>query len=128
MLSNQERQFLSLAYLDLATTQLMYLSDISWDIEHLAVTQNGRRMALVTNTDGYSLLEIFDVSNGWEARQPLLTPTLPGGVVAEIVWSHGRTRLALTFVTPDDALDGACKFPFSTISHAVTRLLPSFQW
>src|SRR5947209_2444791 len=77
LLSNQGRQFLSLAYLDLATTQLIYLSDTSWDIERLAVTQDGRRIALVTNTDGYSLLEIFDVSNGWEGRQPLLTPTLP---------------------------------------------------
>jgi dipeptidyl aminopeptidase/acylaminoacyl peptidase len=59
----------------------------------------------VTNTDGYSLLEIFDVSNGWEARQSLLTPTLPGGIVAETVWSHDGARLALTFVTPDDAPD-----------------------
>lgn len=105
LLSNQGRQFLSLAYLDLATTQLMYLSDISWDIERLAVTQDGRRMALITNTDGYSLLEIFDVSNGWEGREPLLTPTLPGGIVAEAVWSYDGTRLALTFVTPDDAPD-----------------------
>jgi dipeptidyl aminopeptidase/acylaminoacyl peptidase len=105
LLSNRGRQFLSLAYLDLASTQLTYLYETSWDIEHLAVTQDGRRIALVTNTDGYSLLEIFDVSNGWEERKSLLTPTLPGGVVVETVWSHDGTRLALTFATPDDSPD-----------------------
>jgi dipeptidyl aminopeptidase/acylaminoacyl peptidase len=82
---------------------MTYLSDTSWDVEPLAVTQDGRRMALVTNTDGFSLLEIFEVSKGWEARKRLLTPTLPGGVIAETAWSRDGTRLAFTFVTADDA-------------------------
>ncbi len=103
--TNRDRQFLSLAYLDLETQAIRYLSDTQWDIEHLALTTSGSTMALVTNEDGYSLLELFDVSNGWENRKPLLAPTLPRGVVYETVWSQDGSRLAITLITPDDSAD-----------------------
>ncbi len=103
--TNRNRQFLSLAYLDLRTSEMIYLYDTQWDIEHLALTPDGRTMALVTNEDGYSLLELYDVSNGWDARKPLLAPTLPRGIVFETVWSQDGSRLAITLITPDDSAD-----------------------
>ncbi len=102
VLSNHQRQFLSLAYLDLATTEMMYLTNASWDVEKLALTGDGSRMALVTNEDGYSHLEIFAVSSGWDKRQSLATPTLPQGVIAEITWSQDATRLAITCVAANE--------------------------
>jgi dipeptidyl aminopeptidase/acylaminoacyl peptidase len=105
LLTNRNRQFLSLAFLDLATDELIYLSENSWDIEHLAVTNDGRTMALVTNEDGYSLLELYDMSEGWGTRKSLLTPSLPRGVVYETVWSQDGARLAITLMTPDDSAD-----------------------
>lgn len=105
LLSNQDRQFLSLAYLDLATTKMTYLSDTSWDIEHLAVTQDGTIMTLVMNEEGYSQLEVFDVSKGWEERQPLLAPTLPRGVLQEITWSQDGSRMAITLASADASAD-----------------------
>lgn len=105
LLSNQDRQFLSLAYLDLVTTKMTYLSDTSWDIEHLAVTQDGTIMTLVMNEDGYSQLEVFDVSKGWEERHPLLAPTLPRGVLQEITWSQDGSRMAITLATADASVD-----------------------
>ena len=103
--TNRNRQFLSLAYLDLETQEMIYLADAQWDIEHLALTHDGKTMALVTNEDGYSQLELFDVSNGWGERKSLLAPTLPRGVVFETVWSHDGSRLAITLITPDDSAD-----------------------
>lgn len=103
--TNRNRQFLSLAYLDLQTSELIYLYDTQWDIEHLALTNDGRTMALVTNEDGYSLLELYDVSNGWGASKPILAPTLPRGVVFETAWSQDGSRLAITLITPDDSAD-----------------------
>ena len=103
--TNCNRQFLSLAYLDLETQEMIYLSDTQWDIEHLALTPDGNTMALVTNEDGYSQLELFDVSNGWGERKSLLAPTLPRGVVYETVWSQDGSRLAITLITPDDSAD-----------------------
>ena len=103
--TNRNRQFLSLAYLDFEIQEMTYLSDTQWDIEHLALTQNGTTMAVVTNEDGYSRLEIFDVSQGWDERKSLLAPTLPRGVVFETVWSQDGSRLAITLITPDDSAD-----------------------
>jgi dipeptidyl aminopeptidase/acylaminoacyl peptidase len=105
LLSNRGRQFISLAWLDLATTELTYLRDSSWDAEWLALTDDGTCMALVTNIDGYSQLELFDVSAGWEARQALPEPTLPKGVLSEVRWSRDGRRLAFTLYAPDDAID-----------------------
>lgn len=105
LVSNRGRQFLSLAYLNLANTELTFLSDAPWDVELLAVTQDGRFLAMAVNEDGYSRLELFDVSNGWEARQELMGPTLPGGVVYEITWSPDGTKLAVVFASAIDTRD-----------------------
>lgn len=105
LLSNHERQFHSLAYLDLATTTLTYLNDVQWDISNLAVTRDGTRMAIVTNEDGYSKLELFDVTQGWEQRRHLQGPMLPNGVVNELAWSRDGQRLAVTFACANDSPD-----------------------
>ena len=105
LLSNAGREFLSLAWLDLATSELIYLRDESWDAEHLALTDDGTRMALVTNEDGYSRLELFDVSTGWDSRRELPVPALPQGTIPEITWSSDGTRLAFTLNIANDAPD-----------------------
>ena len=107
LLSNRGRQFLSLAWLDLATTELTYLQQDSWDAELLKLSDDGRRMALVTNEDGYSRLELFDVSTSWQDRKPLPTPgsALPRGVVREASWSKDGALLAFTLDMANDASD-----------------------
>ena len=105
LVSNRGRQFFSLAWLDLATNELTYLRDDPWDVENLALSSDGRYIALVLNEDGYSRLELFDVSGGWEARRALPVPTLPRGVMYELTWSCDDTRLAITCLAPDDAAD-----------------------
>jgi dipeptidyl aminopeptidase/acylaminoacyl peptidase len=105
LLSNRGRQFLSLAWLDLVTTEMTYLRDDPWDAEFLALTRDGARMALVFNEDGYSRLQLFDVSTGWDARLELSVPALPAGVIYGAKWSEDGTRLAITLYSPDDAPD-----------------------
>ena len=96
LLSDRGRQFLSLAYLTISGGQMTYLTDEQWDAEELALTYDGRRMALVTNVDGYSRLQLFDVTDGWDRRRDLPAPALPPGVVREVTWSHDGQRLAFT--------------------------------
>jgi dipeptidyl aminopeptidase/acylaminoacyl peptidase len=105
LLSNRGRQFLSLAWLDLATAEMTYLRDDSWDLEYLALTRDGTRMALVINEDGYSRMQLFDVSTGWGARLELPVPALPEGVIYGVTWSKDGTRLAITLYRANDAPD-----------------------
>ena len=97
LLSDRGRQFLSLAQLDLASGEMAYLRDDTWGAEWLEVSHDGTRLALVTNEGGYSRLELFDVSNGWEGRRMLKSPALPAGVLSELIWSRDGKRLAFTF-------------------------------
>jgi dipeptidyl aminopeptidase/acylaminoacyl peptidase len=105
LLSNRDRSFLSLAYLDLQTLELTYLHETTWDVDNLRVSRDGTLLAFTTNVDGYSELKIFDVTQGWEQRTALIAPQLPAGVISELVWSPDGSRLALSFVAPDDTLD-----------------------
>jgi dipeptidyl aminopeptidase/acylaminoacyl peptidase len=105
LLSDRDRQFLSLAYLDLATDALSYLAEDQWDADDLALTHDGTRLALVTNEDGYSKLMLFDVAEGWERRHPLPAPALPTCVIREVTWSRDGRRLAFTLDTASDNPD-----------------------
>ncbi len=107
LLCNSGKQFLTLAWLDLETTEMTYLRENKWDSEALALTQDGTRMALVMNQNGYSKLELFDVSQGYRARKPLPSPmgSLPPGVIRELTWSQDGKRLAFTLDCANDATD-----------------------
>jgi dipeptidyl aminopeptidase/acylaminoacyl peptidase len=104
LLSNRGRQFLSLAWLDLDTAEMTYLRDDPWDVEFLALTRDGNRMALVINEDGYSRLQLFDISKGWEARNELPVPALPEGIYL-VTWTKDGKRLAITLFRANDAPD-----------------------
>ncbi|HEX6777025.1 MAG TPA: alpha/beta fold hydrolase, partial [Ktedonobacterales bacterium] len=105
LLSDRGRQYLSLARLDLETTELTYVYDLAWDVEALAVTGDGSRLALVVNEDGYSRLELYDISAGWEQRKALPPPALQPGTVRDLTWSKDGARLAFTHDVPNDAPD-----------------------
>jgi len=99
VISNRGRDFLNLAWLDPATGELSYLRDDQWDTDHLRVTHDGRYLALTLNEDGYSRLEIFDISRGWSERHSLSAPSLPRGVIVDMTWSQDGQRLAFTLLS-----------------------------
>ncbi len=105
LVSNRGRQFSSLAWLDLATTEMSYLRDDVWDVQVLALSDDGRHMALVLNEDGYGKLELFDVSQGWDERRVLPVPALPKGVIVEVGWSPDGERLAITYMSATSTAD-----------------------
>ncbi|HLJ32170.1 MAG TPA: prolyl oligopeptidase family serine peptidase, partial [Ktedonobacteraceae bacterium] len=107
LLSNHGKQFLTLAWLNLETTEMTYLRENKWDSEALALSEDGTRMALVMNQNGYSKMELFDVSHGYRARKPLPGPmgALPSGVMRELTWSKDGKHLAFTLDSANDASD-----------------------
>lgn len=106
VVSNRGRNFLNLAWLDLATNELTYLRDDQWDIEFIKLSQDKRHLALVLNEDGYSRLELFDVSQGWQARRELPVPSLERqSVLVEASWSRDGRRVALTQISAGSPMD-----------------------
>jgi dipeptidyl aminopeptidase/acylaminoacyl peptidase len=105
LLDDRGREFAALAWLDVATGELTTLRDEPWDAEELAVSPDGRQLALVTNVHGYSQLELFDIADGWEARRELPAPALPHGVVREVTWSSDGRRFAFTLEAGDANAD-----------------------
>jgi len=105
VLSNRGRQFSTLAWLDLATSEMTYLRDDQWDTQILALSPDGKHMALALNVEGYSTLELFDVARGWEARRALAAPALTNGIILETVWSPDGERLAITFMSATGTAD-----------------------
>src|SRR5262249_6581339 len=87
------------------TTVMTFLRDASWDTEELALSDDGKRLALITNEDGYSRLEIIDVAMGLAERRSLPVPELPACTLHDLKWSHDGKRLAFTLDAANDAPD-----------------------
>lgn len=105
LVSDVGRNFHALAYLDVASGELRYLTDENWDVEGLALSRDAKRLAVVTNVDGYSRLDLFDITQGWEQRQKLPTPELRPGVVGQVKWAPNGEQIACTLMPPDDTMD-----------------------
>ncbi|MBI4234459.1 MAG: S9 family peptidase [Chloroflexi bacterium] len=105
--ADQGRDLLGLAYLDLGTGRLRYLVTGPGDVESLALSPGGRRLAYARNQEGYSHLYLRDLRQGTEvevaglARGTLLDPRW----ASETTWSPDGSRLAFTFSSPSHTPD-----------------------
>ncbi|MCD6032411.1 MAG: hypothetical protein K0S78_4593 [Thermomicrobiales bacterium] len=77
LLSDEGREFVGLAHVDLQTGAHQWLETPEWDISAVDASRDGRILAWVVNEDGYSRLHVRDQSSG----QPLDLPPIPAGVI-----------------------------------------------
>ncbi len=94
--SNREREFMGLAFFDVRSNQLEWLETPEWDVEHVALSQDGRYLAWIVNEDGYSRLAVRDTSTDEVRRYD----QLPRGVYTLPRWSPTEPRLALLITRP----------------------------
>jgi len=86
--TDKESEFQRLAYLDLATGKHTYLtSDINWDVDNFALSQDGRTIGFVVNEDGVDVLHFLDT----QTRKEKPAPKLPAGVLFGLEW-HNNSR------------------------------------
>ena len=86
--TDKESQFRRLAYIDGATKEHTYLTaHIPWDVESFELSDDGKRIALVTNEDGISRLRLMDTATRKE--QPV--EGIPVGVIGGLEW-HKNNR------------------------------------
>jgi dipeptidyl aminopeptidase/acylaminoacyl peptidase len=79
--TDRDSEFQRLVYFDLATMQPTYLtSDIKWDVDEFEPSEDGKRIAFVTNEDGISKLYLMDTTSKKFQAVPGIPTGLIGGV------------------------------------------------
>lgn len=91
MVSDEGREFVGLAFYDLANGGYEWVETPEWDIEHLDGSRDGRLLVWVVNEDGVSRLRARDTTTG----QPMALPEIPRGVVGQLTVSPDGGKIAL---------------------------------
>ena len=69
--TDRDGEFRKLAFLDLATGKLDYFGEGgNWDVESIALSPDGRVLAVITNEAGIGVLRLYDAAT----RKPLPRP------------------------------------------------------
>ncbi|NCT68520.1 MAG: S9 family peptidase [Rhodanobacteraceae bacterium] len=100
--SDEGSEFKTLRFHDLKANKVVSLSGaIPWDVEDYALSRDGRRLAFVTNEDGFGVLHLLDTAT----RAELPLPALPKGVIGGVEFSPDGARIAFALnsaVSPSD--------------------------
>jgi dipeptidyl aminopeptidase/acylaminoacyl peptidase len=96
LVTDQGRDFLNLAALDVASGRLRFLHDEAHDVETPLLAPSGRRLAFAINRDGYQELVVWDLPGQTAVR----LPRLPGGMVFPGSFSRDGGRLAISLSSP----------------------------
>jgi dipeptidyl aminopeptidase/acylaminoacyl peptidase len=95
--SDKGAEFKRLRHVDLKTGHARSLTDdIPWDIEEVALSDDGRWLAFVANADGISTLYVYDTV---ENRRVEL-PDIPVGQIYKLMFEPNAARLGMVFNTP----------------------------
>lgn len=94
--TDRDSEFLRLAYMDLATKKVTYLTDaIKWNVELFSLSPDRKTLAFVSNEDGVSRLHVLDTTTSKERE--LTWPRV--GVISNLRWNNNNTDLAFSFVS-----------------------------
>ncbi|MEP7206556.1 MAG: prolyl oligopeptidase family serine peptidase [Casimicrobiaceae bacterium] len=95
--TDRDSEFQRLVHLDLATGRLTPFGVATpWDVDHLALSPDGRTVAVITNENGTGVLRLYDAAT----RREKARPALPRGTVAGALWHHNSRDLALNINSP----------------------------
>ena len=94
LLTDKDSEFVYLAYYDIASKTLKKVYEEGWDLESLALSRDGKYLAMLVNRDGYSELEVMNTATG----AFLNIPRPPKGVSGYygMSWSYAGYQLLLS--------------------------------
>lgn len=97
VLSNLDRQFVALLYLDLDSGERKTVYQADWDIEHFSVSPDGSKIALSVNEGGYSRPALLSTSG----KSDLVPIRVPDGVIDRFSWSPDSASIAFGISTAE---------------------------
>jgi len=100
--TDKDNEYQRLAYMDLASKSLKYLTTYKWDVEDGGqLSEDRRHLAFALNENGMSTLHVLDVDSGKELR----LPKLPAGVISNLRWHENNQDLAFSLNTSQSPSD-----------------------
>ncbi len=99
---DEGRDFLSLAYYDLASGEYEWLETPPWDVKQIVTSWSGRYLLWTTNEDGYSVLHLRDLKKNRDAAPPKLPAA---GVMWGVRFSPDEKKVLFTFSSPATPTD-----------------------
>ena len=104
-LSDEGREFVGVQQIRADGSRREYVIELDWDVEQLALSRDGRRIALVVNEDGYSSLDVLEIDAEGRPGASVALPELPRGAISMLRWRADGE--ALTFTLVSDSLPSA---------------------
>ena len=98
--SDQNRDFVNLAFYDIKTRKLKYIENQKRDIEELTISKDGRYLAYVENDNGYGVLKVKNLKTEED-----LAPLALRGIATNLEFSEDGNKLAYTYVSPTSNAD-----------------------
>ena len=80
LVSDLDREFMGLAFLELETGSIKWLQTPEWDVQTGDVSSDGRYLAWTVNEDGYSRLSLRDLGNNKAVQFKELPEGIIGGL------------------------------------------------
>ncbi len=91
--TDRDGEFRRLAYLDIGSGAVEYFGEGGdWDVESIALSPDGRTLAVITNEAGVGVLRLYDAAT----RKALARPRMPIGNVRGLVWHENSRDLAVS--------------------------------
>jgi dipeptidyl aminopeptidase/acylaminoacyl peptidase len=112
--TDSEGEFRRAAYLDLRSGALQPFGPQDGDVEQLALSRDGRRLALVSNEKGVGVLRVFAA----DTRRELPRPQVPIGTVQGVQWHPDSGALAFSLNSAQSPGD---VYVLDAASNQVTR-------
>lgn len=99
--SNRDGEFSRLAWVDVATKELHYLTPDKFEVDEYALSWDGTKIAYTANEDGFSSLHILDT----KTEKEIPFADMPRGLVFDLMWHQNNHLLGFCFdnyATPSD--------------------------
>jgi len=101
-LTDRDSEFQRLAYFDLATMQPAYLTtDIKWDVDEAALSDDGKTLAFVTNEEGISKLYLMNTAT----RKYRPVTGIPAGLIGRLNFHKNSHDLGLVLTSARSTAD-----------------------
>ena len=94
--SNRDREFSSLAAIDVASGRLEYLNSEPYDLSAAIMSADRKKLAYTLNKDGFLDLAVMDL----RSRKSVRLPNLPRGIITPGNFNRDGRKLAISVNTP----------------------------